>query len=45
MCFASGPGKDIYDSTKIIGKKLYEESMVSNLIKHIYFKYLYKEIN
>lgn len=27
MCFASGPGKDIYDSTKIIGKKLYEESM------------------
>lgn len=29
MCFASGPGKDMFDSTSIIAHKLYQESAVS----------------
>lgn len=27
MCFASGPGKDIFESTSIIAHKIYQESM------------------
>ncbi|KAG5324230.1 NCASE ceramidase, partial [Pseudoatta argentina] len=27
MCFASGPGKDMFDSTSIIAHRIYEESM------------------
>lgn len=27
MCFASGPGKDMFESTNIIARKIYEESM------------------
>lgn len=29
MCFASGPGKDMFESTSIIAHKIYQESLVS----------------
>jgi neutral ceramidase len=28
MCFASGPGKDIFESTKIIGTRIYKAASV-----------------
>ena len=35
MCFASGPGKDIFESTRIIAHKLLDEALVSIYI-HAY---------
>lgn len=43
MCFASGPGKNMFESTSIIAHKLYEESMVSETIffKNIVNKFIF----
>ncbi|KAL7292775.1 hypothetical protein TKK_0013604 [Trichogramma kaykai] len=30
MCFASGPGKDMFDSTKIIANKIFDEAWISH---------------
>lgn len=30
-CIASGPGKDIFDSTRIIAERLYEKALVLKL--------------
>ena len=32
-CFASGPGKDMFESTQIIGKRLFEAAMVITFSK------------
>lgn len=31
-CFASGPGANMFESTKIIGQRIFEGAMVSNCL-------------
>lgn len=44
MCFASGPGENMYESTKIIAYKLFNESMVSEINIATFYLYILDQL-